>query len=174
MLPEVLRQTDTIYRNDEVWNRYLKKVEAYLEILDRDFISQICFEHFDRFNDYFPRFDIHHHRIFRETITTKELYELVFYDKGKRIDFWYFQMDDYLAGVSKLQYPLLEYCAKHGTWSFPPVLIEGNFGETLGSYELGKPLHLIEGTHRVSFINRLYELARISAEDRHEILMVKP
>lgn len=173
MLPRILRQTDTIYRNDENWEQYLEKIGSYVEKLDKDFLSQICLEHFDRFDDYFPGFDIDNHRVCRETLTTKEIYDLVRYDRGEFIDFWYFQMDDHLAGVSKLQYPLLEYCAKHGTWNFPPVLIDGEFGETLGPYALGKPLHLIEGTHRVSFVNRLFELGRVGPENEHEVLVVK-
>lgn len=174
MLPQNLRQTDTLFRDDDCWGRYLEKVGPYAKSIDRDFLSQICLEHFDRFDDYFPGFNIDRHRVCREKLTTRAIYDSVRYDKGERLDFWYFQMDDYLAGISKLQYPQLEHCAENGTWSFPPVLIEKTFGESLGPYELGGPLHLIEGTHRVSFINRLYELGKIGAEKEHEVLVVRP
>ncbi len=174
MLPSILKKSDTRYQGDLNWESYLIQVGDFAETIDRDFLSSICLEHFDRFNRCFPEFDINKHRVERVSFTAEQIYSEVRYDDNKPLDFWYFQVDDYLNGTSRLTYPPLEYCLKNRTWSFSPVVIDHAFGCELGGCRLGHPYHLIEGTHRVSFINRLLELNIIDASSTHEMLIIRP
>lgn len=174
MLPSIFKKPDTRYRGDSDWESYLIQIGDFSKTIDRDFLSSICLEHFDRFNRYFPKFDINEHRVDRVLFTAGQIYNEVYYDDNKRLDFWYFQADDYLEGTSSLIYPLLEYCMKNKKWSFCPVVIDHAFGCELGGRRLGHPYHLIEGTHRVSFINRLLELNIIDASSTHKLLIIRP
>jgi hypothetical protein len=60
----------------------------------------------------------------------------------------------------------------NGTWHFPPVIIENKIAKELGNKNYGNLIHLIEGTHRVSFVNRLYELGKIDPDRKHNLLEI--
>ncbi len=62
-----------------------------------------------------------------------------------------------------------------GTWEFPPVIIEAEFAVSLGAHEdVGKPYHLIEGTHRVSYARRMIEVGLANRTCSAEVIEVKP
>ncbi|TGE81328.1 hypothetical protein C7Y70_13045 [Pseudoalteromonas sp. KS88] len=174
MLPSILKMSDTLYSNDSGWNSYLIKIGDFARTIDRDFLSSVCLEHFDRFNYNFPEFNINNHRLERVSFTAEQIYNEVRYCDNKPLDFWYSQVDDYLKNTSSLAYPELKYCIENKKWSFCPVIIDHIFGCELGGRRLGHPYHLIEGTHRVSFINRLYERNIIDASSIHELIVIKP
>lgn len=174
MLPMILKKLDTRYRDDGEWQQYLNSIGDFANTIDLDFLSSICLEHFDRFNRNFPRFDVHNHKIERVALSADQIYSDVRYDDNKPLDFWYFQVDDYLSGASTLNYPQLKHCIEHKQWTFCPVIVEHGFGCEFGGRRLGSPFHLIEGTHRVSFINRLLELGDIAGDSLHEFITIKP
>ena len=71
-------------------------------------------------------------------------------------------------------YQILTYCCEKLTWPFPPVITGYDTGIAMGSrVELGRPFHLIEGTHRVNYINRLYEKGLIKPEALHELILIQ-
>jgi len=83
MLPKILGKKSSIYDGGIKWKEYLLKIGDYAESIDKDFLSQICFEHFTRFNNYFPKFDISIHKIERVKLSTIEVYENIKYDRNK-------------------------------------------------------------------------------------------
>ncbi len=178
MLPEALRNTNENRhcKSDSNWENYLLKIGSYASTIDHQFLSQICYEHYDRFNDYFPKFDLKKNRIERIQLSTAEIYENVRYDFNDELDYWYFMIDDYFD-KQKLdifqKYKVLNYVIKNKTWSFPPVVIKNEIARTLGNKCYGEPIHLFEGTHRISFIRRLYEREEIEANSKHELFMIK-
>jgi len=175
MLPDSLKN-NTYYlstpQGKKEWQSYLSKIGSFAQSLDKEFLSQICFEHFDRFNDYFPLFDFEKHKVIRIIKSTKEIYENIRYDDNKELDFWYFQVDNFLKYGERKDYDVLKYAIENKSWSFAPVIIENTLANKIGKRSFGKPLHLIEGTHRVSFIKRLYELKLIESETKHELLYI--
>jgi len=173
MLPQILRKENSIYDGGIEWEKYLLKIGNYADTIDNDFLSQICYEHFDRFNNYFPKFDISIHKIERIKLSTKEIYENIKYYRNEKLDFWYFQIDDYLREGKRRNYKVLKYAIENGTWEFPPVIIEIQIANKIGKGNFGKPIHLIEGTHRISFIKRLFELEKINSDFEHELIMIK-
>lgn len=141
--------------------------------LDPDFILQICFEHPDRFDDLFPRFDPAVHDAVRVTRTAGWVYDNVRYDDDEEPDFWSIQFDDYLRN-GESAYSVFAHMVKNRTWPFPPVIIEASFAVELGaSGRLGKPYYLNEGTHRVSYMRRMVQLGMVSREEGAEVIEVR-
>ena len=63
---------------------------------------------------------------------------------------------------------------KTGTWPFPPVVIEAGFARSLGAPTyIGRPFHLIEGTHRVSYALRMMEVGLVERTKPVEIIEVR-
>jgi hypothetical protein len=172
MLPDIFEKESTLYKEGKEWNEYLIKIGDFSKTVDKEFLSQICFEHFERFNIYFPLFNFEHYKVIRIKKTTREIYETIRYDKNEEINFWCFQVDDYLDRRELENYDNLRYTVENKTWSFAPVIIEHSLANKIGNYDYGKPFHLIEGTHRISFINRLYELELINGDAEHELLCI--
>ena len=50
MLPPELKRTDQNYDGNGIWFTYLNEIGDKYNRIDHDFLSQICLEHFDRFN----------------------------------------------------------------------------------------------------------------------------
>jgi hypothetical protein len=156
MLPKIFEKKNTSYQHGEVFDDYLRKIGHYADIIDKAFLSQICLEHFELFNNNFPLFDIDSHSIVRIKISAFEIHKNLRYENNEKIDFFYHMINSCMNG-STSTHPELHYCLKNLKWSFPPIIIRQLFGEDIGGRKLGQPYHLIEGCHRVSYINRLYE-----------------
>jgi len=154
---------------------FLRANRATYPDLDPDFIIQICFEHPDRFNEYFPGFDPACHCAQRIEKTIGWVYDSVRYDGNEAVDFWSGQFD-FFRESNQQSYAVFAHMMRHRTWPFPPVIIEADFAASLGAAieRLGKPYHLIEGTHRVSYARRMLELALLTRECRVEIIEVMP
>lgn len=132
--------------------------------LDQDFILQICFEHPRRFNDLLPQFDPRCHDAKRTERTAGWVYDSIRYDDNQDVDFWFDHFDSQLSS-GRRDYKIFTHMVNHGEWPFPPVIVETAFALTLGAPEgIGKPYHLIEGTHRVSYLRRMIQLEMVSRE----------
>ncbi|GAA0892994.1 hypothetical protein GCM10009122_26730 [Fulvivirga kasyanovii] len=172
MLPDQLRSEYRLYKPGEEWEYYLESIGEYSSV-DNEFLSQICYEHYDRFNSYFPKFDLTRSRISRIKLTTKEVYDLIKYDGNTELDFWYAHIDgEHWKGKLSF-YQVLSSIVETGTWFLPPVIIRHELAETLGDRLYGQPIHLIEGTHRVSYLRRWYELGNVPATNKHEFIILE-
>lgn len=132
--------------------------------LDPDFIVQICFEHPGRFNDLLPKFDPRRHSAVRVQRTVGWVYDNVRYENNEELDFWAEHFDSQLSS-GKRSYEVFTHMVDHGEWPFPPVVVEASFALTLGApRSVGRPYHLIEGTHRVSYLRRMVQLDMLPRE----------
>lgn len=140
--------------------------------LDPDFILQICFEHPSRFDDLLPGFEPGRHRALRIKRTAGWVYENIRYDNNQDVDFWFNHFDSQCAS-GKSKYDVFTYMVSNGEWPFPPVIAEAAFAATIGAPKsIGKPYHLIEGTHRVSYLRRMIQLGLVSKERSVSIIEV--
>lgn len=140
--------------------------------LDPDFILQICFEHPGRFNDFLPRFDVRRHMARRVRRTAGWVYDNVRYDDNQPVDFWFEHFDSPLAS-GRSDYEIFNHMIEHGEWPFPPVIIDSAFAATLGAPEnIGNPYHLIEGTHRVSYLRRMIQRELLPREKSVSVIKV--
>lgn len=142
--------------------------------LDRDFILQICFEHPDRFDGLFPRFDVDRHSALRITRSAVWIADNVRYDHGETVDFWCDRFHSLLgrgATSDEVSGPML----RNGMWHFPPVVVESSFALSLGAPDdIGTPYYLIEGTHRLSYLRAMLELEMISPDRELPLIAVQP
>lgn len=172
MLPIELRGPEkTIHLSDP--EPFIQTALSKFPHLDREFVTQICYEHPSRFNQILPKFDASLHTAIRATRTVKWILENVTYDHSKSIhNEWAWHVDKYLErGVGGSE--VLPQMVASGIWPFPPVIVEANFAFSIGAPPyVGSPYYLIEGTHRVSYLARLFELKRVSAESSLPIIEV--
>jgi hypothetical protein len=151
---------------------FLRRNEARYPHLDRDFILQICFEHSDRFDGLFPRFDVTKHSAARVVKTARWINENVRYDHSEVVDFWCDQFRHLLARNDQT-YEVFTTMRANGTWHFPPVIIEAEFALSLGAPPyVGRPYYLIEGTHRVSYLRSMLELGLVEKSRELELFEI--
>ena len=140
--------------------------------LDPDFILQVCFEHPGRFDELLPEFDARLHSARRVPRTAGWVYENVRYENNEDVDFWFDHFDSQLAS-GQSQYEMFTHMIKHGTWPFPPVIVEAGFAVTIGAPKrIGYPYHLIEGTHRISYLRRMIQRGLVPHEKLVEVIEV--
>jgi hypothetical protein len=136
---------------------FLRLNRSRYPMLDPDFIVQICFEHPQRFNERLPLFDVDRHSAKRRLRTAAWVYECVRYDDNEKVEFWYEKFDEQLATGRETHW-VFTHMIRQSEWPFPPVVIEASFAKSLGApVNVGRPYHLIEGTHRVSYLRRMVE-----------------
>lgn len=153
---------------------FLDRNRSAYPFLDPDFILQICYEHPTRFNELLPGFDVNLHNARRIGKTTGWIRENVRYDNSEELDFW-FEHFDSLASHANPQYEIYVSMIKNGTWPFPPVVISAAVAANLGAPPfIGRPYHLIEGTHRISYLLRMLQKGMISELGVHDLIAVEP
>lgn len=171
MLPPELRGPEKTIAFESP-DTFLAENVARFPNLDRDFILQICFEHPNRFDELLPRFDPLPHSALRIPRTAGWIYDNVRYRNDEEIDFWFDHFDSQHASGNS-SYGIFTHMNAHGTWPFPPVIVGAGFALKLGSPKnIGHPYHLIEGTHRVSYLRRMIQRGLVARESILEIIEV--
>ncbi len=102
------------------------------------------------------------------------IYNNVRHDCNSQVDKWSDHVDNRLEEKFLQGYFVLKYIRQYKSWPLPPVIINAEFAILLGMKEklVGIPYYLIEGTHRVSYANRLYELSEIKGDSEMEIIEI--
>jgi len=178
MLPHILngeRGFDS--ENQDDFEKYLLQIGHFKNVIDHDFLKQICIDFFTDFNEKYPYFDIGKYKITRLKMTTQEIYDMIRYGENDKLDFWYEDFDrynkEYIPDEEEEKY-LFNYMRVYTTWPISPVVVDNRklLCKRLGFKNGGKPLHLVEGTHRISYLNRMLEIKIIDPKSEHEILMI--
>lgn len=173
MLPIELTRESKCFANDEFWKEFLNQIGEYAKTIDKDFLSQICYEHSQRFNYQFPKFNINKNQIIRVQKTAQEILKEIKYEWGQELTFHFDNVNNYLLNPqNEIKHQVLKYIVDNGTWSFPPVIIKYQLALKLGCKKAGSPIYLIEGTHRLSYIRRLIEEGIVSKDSKHEFLEI--
>lgn len=174
MLPDVFRGPCRFRFDETEWAAYLSRLGAHSSPLDLQFLRQVPYDHFDHFNTHYPWFDIAKATTKRITMTAQEIYDQVRYFSNDPLQLWYAQFDDFYERQETF-FIFRSMMDKH-TWPLPPIVMvnTANRYATQCHYEYGRPLHLIEGTHRVSYLCRMLERKLVSSESTHELVLVDP
>ncbi len=173
MLPQIFKEEpNQKYDININWETYQEGILPLYRGIDKYFITQICHDHRDKFNREFPNFDIETHKIVRITLSAEEIYNTVRDEVGK-INYFYHLIDQYIDGKRCFSNQLLKDCWNNKTFPFPPVITDTLSGKNFGGRNLGSPFHLIEGNHRVSYINRMYKLGLIKGDSKHEFILLE-
>lgn len=97
---------------------------------------------------------------------------MIRYFRGDILDWWGLQYDNF---ASKNQdYIIFQTMSKTKMFPFPPALLDPKLIRGFDCREFGRPLHLIEGTHRVSILRHMLTKGSILPDSRNKFVLVKP
>jgi hypothetical protein len=106
------------------------------------------------------------------SFTAQEANDLIRFFRGEPMKSWGIQFDEF--SKKNQDYIIFQSMSATCTFPFPPILIDPQLLTGAGWRECGRPLHLIEGTHRVSYLRRMLELGLVDPESRHQFVLLKP
>jgi hypothetical protein len=85
---------------------------------------------------------------------------------------WGWQYDQFKS--RNQDYMIYQRMAKDLTPPFPPVVVATESLADDGWRVYGRDLHLIEGTHRLSYLGRMLELGEILPTSLHKFVFLRP
>lgn len=172
MLPLSIKPIGFNTLEKEDWHVYrerlgLPSLEGVLQ-----FYRQVVFDHFDHFNEHYPEFNLDDYNIKVKVYSASEANELIRFFNDEPVEFWGEQYDDFER--RNYDYIIYQEMAQHCTPPFPPILIESACLRDHGWRVYGRPLHLVEGTHRVSYLRHMLGRGIITADSKHEFVVLSP
>ncbi len=156
--------------DNESWEEYYSRLKVTDEPNEKYFIKHVIFDHYEAFVDRFPWFEFNSVDYRLEAWKAEIIDKRVKYDNGKELDFWY----DHLVSKPDPRLTLLQFMIDESTWPLPIVLFD--FSENLEFLSIREKLtqfHLIEGTHRVSYLKKMLIDGVISHESKHKVLVLR-
>lgn len=172
MLPDSIKPIHFGTFDIEEWEDYRQRLFLPDEGAEKEFYRQVVYDHFDDFNERFPHFDIAKCSFELIELTVKEMDQMVksFRNTNEELKHWGLQYDDFEK--RNYDYSIFQYMSKHHKPPFPPVIMNTKNIEDNGWREYGKPYHLVEGTHRVSYLFRMAERGIISKNCSFQFVLV--
>lgn len=178
MLPNDLNgPEESIFNSDtRAVSEFISNAARRYPDLPRDFVTQICYELPSHFNGYFPEFDIETNKVVVRRVSASWVQAQVRYDSNDSLEAGFY--GEHVDAFLKTKVPPLGTFVQEmftaQTWPFRPVIVGNECGiGVLGSkMPLGKPFHLIEGCHRVSYLLRMLALGHLSPDSEHSLLEV--
>ena len=173
MLPRELHGPNkVVFWRPDAAQDFVERARVPYPHLDPDFISQICYEHPDRFDQLLPGFNVDECRAVRRARSAGWVYDFVRWDDGDLPDMWATQFDQYLE-AGNVSYPVFSHMSARGSFPFPPVVVDCDVARRLGITVVpGAPFHLVEGCHRVSYLRRMLERALVSRDSEVEVIEI--
>lgn len=178
MLPDDLRGPETSIHNadESELADFLASASEKYPGLPGDFLTQICFELPSDFDGWLPGFDVTVNRVVVRRVATHWIKANVRYDDDERLDssrFYGSEVED-KSLQNDPAYSLRRDMLSANTWPFRPVIVKHEHAvQNLGGWSgLGRPYHLIEGCHRISYLLKMVELGLVSPNSEHEVLEV--
>ena len=172
MLSQELRPEGFNTWGKEPWDEYRARHRLPADEALQQFYRQVVYDHFDHFNEHYPEFALDDYRLTIEYFTARDVYEQVRFLNNQPADFWNAQYDQFKR--TNQDYSIFQAMAVNKTPPFPPVLIDAALLKDDGWRVYGRPLHLIEGTHRTSYLRRMLELGEILEDSRHAFVVLRP
>lgn len=172
MLPERLRPQGFDSAEREEWEQYRERLGLPDDEAVLQFYRQVVYDHFSHFNDHYPDFELGHYAITMLELSAQEASDSIRYFRNDVVDWWAFQYDEF-ASENK-DYIIFQTMSKSGTFPFPPILLDPKLIKGEHWRECGRPLHLIEGTHRVSYLRHMLEKGLVTAKSMHRFVLLRP
>ena len=171
MLPIELKPIGFNSWEKETWETYCSRLNLEDDEALRQFFRQAVYDHFDHFNDRYPALDLDDYRLSLCQMTAAEAITNIRFFGNREMTMWCSQYDEFER--KNQDYPVFRYMRKNGTAPFPPVLIDARKIEH-DHYIYGKPLHLIEGPHRLSYLTRMLQRRLVLPNSVHEFVVLEP
>ncbi|HCA56553.1 MAG TPA: hypothetical protein DEP46_01070 [Blastocatellia bacterium] len=171
MLAPELRPIGWDTWDKESWDCYRSRLVVPDDPALKQFYRQIPYDHFDHFNERYSNFELGDYTCSIVEMTAGKAAATVRCFGNLEMRQWCWQYDEFERTNSS--YPIFREMSEKGTAPFPPVLIDAC--ELMDpSYVYGKPLHLIEGTHRFSYLIRMLERQIIRSDSPHSFVLLEP
>jgi hypothetical protein len=155
----------------ETWEDYCSRLALPQDEALRQFYRQVVYDHFDHFNDYYTNFEMDDYRISIRNMTASEAESQIRFFGNREMRMWCWQYDEFER--KNQNYLVFRLMLENGTPPFPPILIDSSKLKH-DDHVYGKPLHLIEGTHRVSYLIRMLERGLVLPNSVHSFVLLEP
>jgi len=172
MLSQDLKPIGFDTSEKESWDEYRMRLALPDLEATQEFYRQVVYDHFEHFNDHYPVFDLNAYDLGIEYLTAKEAYDQIKFFHNKPMTDWGWQYDHFKA--RNQDYLVFQRMSKDLTPPFPPILIQSTLLADTRWKIYGRDIHLIEGTHRVSYLRRMLELGEILPESTHKFVVLRP
>lgn len=173
MLPIKLKALNYHKWNQEEWDDYVERVSVPDEEAKRQFYRQVVYDHFEHHNNHYPEFEIDDYDYEIVELTVAEVRDKVSFFRGESIaEMWSLQYDEFEK--KNYEYVIYQRMSQDKTPPFPPILIDPAKLVDKEWRIYGRPLHLVEGTHRTSYLLRMAERAIISWDSIHKFVLLTP
>ncbi|AKK66275.1 hypothetical protein ISN35_07115 [Xanthomonas translucens pv. undulosa] len=156
----------------ESWDDYRIRLALPDDEATLEFYRQVFYDHFEHFNNHYPGFDLNVYDIGIEYLTAKEAYDRIKFFHNKPMTDWGTQYDYFKA--QDQDYLIYQRMSQDLTPPFPPILIQSTLLIDNGWRVYGRDIHLIEGTHRVSYLRRMLELGEVLPKSAHKFVVLRP
>ena len=171
MLTKSLRPIGFDDYQKEEWDVYWARVSTIdASEAHREFFRQVVYDHFDHFNEHYPDFTIEDYEFTLKIYTVKEVDELVRFFMNVKMELWTEQFDEFQK--SNHPYFIFQRMSKDLTPPFPPIFIDSSELIDKDWRVYGRPLHLIEGTHRFSYLIHMARKNIISWSSAHKFVLL--
>ena len=173
MLPDTIKPINFGEMDREEWDKYRQRLSIPEEGAEKEFYRQVVYDHFEHFNYHYPLFDINNCSFSFIELSVNQMNEnLMFFDNenDELKKMWDTQFDHFEE--IKSSYIIYDHMSKYLKPPFPPVLIDTKGLEDNEWRIYGRPLHLIEGTHRTSYLFRMAEKGLIDWEDTFQFVLL--
>lgn len=171
MLPDRTKPKNFATLDIEPWPEYAERLSLPDDYAVRQFYRQVVYDHFDHFNDHYPNFIIDERQFVARRVKADDVAARIRYFDNKQIDWWHEQFDAFQK--ENYDYPIYQEMSKNLTFPFPPIVMDSALLTDNEWRVYGRPIHLVEGTHRVSYLMRMVELGLIARDSMHEVVLIK-
>lgn len=172
MLPDSLRPVGFDTSQKEDWDQYRTRLALPPEEVILQFYRQVVYDHYAHFNAHYPSFDLSQYSIELREFTAQEADDLIRFFGNETIDWWAEQYDEF--EMRKQPYIIFQAMSETLTFPFPPIVIDAALLTNSGKFECGRPLHLVEGTHRVSYLRHMLRRGLVSPSSTHTFVPLQP
>lgn len=173
MFPKTIKPLRFEEIDQEGWESYKERLSLPNDRALLQFYRQVVFDHWRHFNDVLPDFLIEQHEFEIRHMTVEEVERKVRYFGNEDLGaFWAEQFD--LFHKKNQDYMVFQYMKEHLTPPFPPILLDPSALIPRKHWDYGRPIHLVEGTHRVSYLIRMAQREIIPWSSSHEFVYVAP
>lgn len=177
MLHERLRPANFGELSCEPWEGYAKRHGLPQGDALTQFYRQVVYDHFEHFNDHFPAFELSDYTFSFVSLTASEAVERIRFFNRDTLDNWgwqYAHFEKLMSEGKHRGYVIFDEMSTRLTFPFPPIIVDTSKLPDNTWRVYGRPLHLIEGTHRHSFLRHMLTRGLIKPDSQHVYVLATP
>lgn len=156
----------------ESWIQYRERLALPEDEATQQFFRQVAYDHFCHFNEHYPDLRLEDYQLTLESWSAQKANDNIRFFNNEVMDWWGTQYDEFKQ--KNQDYLIYQAMSNNLTPPFPPVVIDSSLLKDDGRLIYGRPFHLIEGTHRVSYLRHMLQRDIIQPESQHNFVLLRP